>query len=138
MGSTSGIYSEEGSEGSNSPEYNTFRNRVASNSNKRWSIEVTDDNHHIARLVVGGDPRNSEIIDDTVNDTCNMVVASSNPNRHFQGEVLNREDLEGKLWKDGTIEAMQSSEKPLKRIERSNSRVNKMSNLVRWQKKQEK
>ena len=136
--STSGIYSEAGSEGSTSPEYNTFRNRVASNSNKRWSIEVTDDNHHIARLVVGEDPKNSEISKDTVNDTCHMAVPPSNPKRRCQGEVLYREDLEGKLWKDGTMEAMQSSEKPLKRIERSNSRVKKVSNLIRWPKKQEK
>ena len=99
---------------------------------------MTDDNHHIARLVVGEDPKNSEIIKDTVNDACHMAVPPSNPKRHCQGEVLYREDLEGKLWKDGTIEAMQSSEKPLKRIERSNSRVNKVSNLIRWPKKQEK
>merc|ERR1711892_1042419 len=67
--STSGIYSEDGSEGSNSPEYNSFRSRVTaqdlnSNTNKRWSVGFAEDNKHVARMVVGEVLKGSENISD--------------------------------------------------------------------------
>merc|ERR1719225_1800020 len=56
--STSGIYSVEGSEGSNSPEYNSWRARVQPppSSTQRWSIQDYTERgvqSHVARLVVG-------------------------------------------------------------------------------------
>merc|ERR1719483_1820173 len=66
---TSGIYSVEGTEGSNSPEYNSFRSRVTeqdlnTNIKKQVSVGYSEDNNHVATMVVGEVPKGSENISD--------------------------------------------------------------------------
>jgi len=102
---TSGVYSSvEGSEGSNSPEYNSWRSRVQPHpaSTQRWSIQDYSDRgpNHVARLVVG------------------------------QGDA--ETDTEAGLSDPVTSEAKG------RRVERSNSRVTRVSNLIKWPKNKDK
>jgi len=138
--STSGIYSVEGSEGSNSPEYNSFRSRVTAqdlSNNKRWSVGFSEDNNHVARLVVGEEPKGSENNSDIpINNY--SIVPPPKPNRQIQGQAMNRQNLPDKYMKEGTMDNKTSCEKPLRKVERSNSRVTRVSNLIRWPRKQDK
>jgi len=139
--STSGIYSVEGSEGSNSPEYNSFRSRVTAKdlntNNKRWSVGYTEDNNHIARLVVGEDPKVNENNGDIpINNY--SIAPPPKPNRQIQGQAVNRQNLPDKYVKEGTIDTKPTCEKPPRKVERSNSRVTRVSNLIRWPRKQDK
>ena len=82
---TSGIYSVEGSEGSNSPEYNRFRSRVtaqdvSNNKHKRWSVGLAEDSHHVARMVVGEVQKGSENISDIPLHT-NSIPPPTKPGR---------------------------------------------------------
>ena len=141
--STSGIYSVTGSEGSNSPEYNTFRNRVTSDSRnissrKRLSTGLSENKDHIARLTLSEKSPSCLSRSDLVNDIYNVDIVPHKPSRQLQGQGMNRQDLHEKYGKDVTVSTIQSCEKPVQKVERSNSRVNKVSNLIRWPKKQEK
>merc|ERR1719410_159171 len=55
--STSGVYSVEGSEGSNSPEYNSWRSRTE----QRWSVQDFSDqkSSHVSRFVVRAEDQGS-------------------------------------------------------------------------------
>ena len=75
---------------------------------------------------------------DRVNDNYNVDVVPHQLFRQVQGQGMNRQDVHEKYGKDVTVSTTQSSEKPLRKVERSNSRVTKVSNLIRWPKKQEK
>ena len=113
--STSGIYSVEGSEGSNSPEYNSFRSRVTAKdlntNNKRWSVGYTEDNNHIARLVVGEDPKVNENNGDIpINNY--SIAPPPKPNRQIQGQAVNRQNLPDKYVKEGTMDTKPTCEKP--------------------------
>ena len=138
--STSGIYSVEGSEGSNSPEYNSFRSRVNPkdlSTNKRWSVGFSEDNNHIARLVVGEEPKGGENDSDIpINNY--SIGPPPKPNRQIQGQPGNRQNLPDKYVKEGTMDTKTSCEKPPRKVERSNSRVTRVSNLIRWPRKQDK
>jgi len=116
--STSGIYSVEGSEGSNSPEYNSWRSRVqpqqpppstSTATAHRWSSSIPDYSErgvpsHVARLVVGH--TNTDTGAETDNDRDN--------------------------------EATSDKQTCGRKIERSNSRVTKVSNLIKWPKSKDK
>ena len=140
---TSGIYSVEGSEGSNSPEYNSFRSRVTAqdlntNTNKRWSVGLAEDNNHVARMVVGELSKGSENSSDIPlhNDS---IAPTTKPGRNIQGQAVNGQNMVAdKYVKEGTVEKRTACEKPLRKVERSNSRVKKVSNLIRWPRKQDK
>ena len=119
--STSGVYSVEGSEGSNSPEYNSWRSRTG----QRWSVQgrkeeevrlVTDvslvsdfsdqkSQSHVARFVVTGDGAGPPL----------TTLKSS----------VEVEDSERRDRTDRTVD-------------RSNSRVTKVSNLMRWPRQKDK
>ena len=141
--STSGIYSVDGSEGSSSPEDKSFRSRVTAqdlntNTNKRWSVGFAEENNHVARMVLGEVPKGSENISDIplYNES---TAPPTKPGRNIQGQAMNGQNMSAdKYVKEGTLVAKTDSEKPQRKVERSNSRVTKVLNLIRWPRKQDK
>ena len=138
--STSGIYSVDGSEGSNSPEYNSFRNRVTCKdrdmkSNKRCSVGLSGDSDNIARLIVGEMSQSCES-SDKMKDFHNIGIPPPKPSRQFQGRGVNMQNLQEKFGTDNAMSTESSCQK--QKVERSNSRVSRVSNIIRWPKKQEK
>ena len=139
---TSGIYSVEGSEGSNSPEYNSFRSRVTAqdlktNTHKRWSVGLAEDNNQVAKMVVHQVPSDSENSSGIPlhNDS---VSPPNKAGRNIQGQAVNWQILPDKYEKKGTMVTKTECEKPMRKVERSNSRVRKVSNLIRWPRKHDK
>ena len=107
---TSGIYSVEGSsEGSNSPESSSFRNRVVSGGENRWSTALPEEGErHVARMIVKDETRNSDFI--------------------LPPPKLCRSSQEQSEERKGRMEGG---------MERSNSRVTaRVTNLMRWPRKE--
>ena len=137
---TSGMYSVEGSEGSNSPEYNSFRSRVtaqdvSNNTNKRWSVGLAEDSNHVARMVVGEMLKSSENASDIQlhNDS---IAPPTKPGRNIQGQAVNMSA--DKYVKEGPLVEETEWENPQRKVERSDSRVTRESNVIRWPRKQDK
>ena len=138
---TSGIYSVEGSEGSNSPEYNRFRSRVTVqdvSANKRWSVGFSEDNKHVARLVVGVEPKGSENDRDFPIHN-HSVISQHTPSMQIQGQTGNLQNVVvNKYMKEGIMHTEPFCEKLPREVERSNSRVTRVSNLIKWPRKHDK
>ena len=123
--STSGVYSVEGSEGSNSPEYNSWRSRTG----QRWSVQGQ------ARLEAAGLLTNNSLISDfsdqkSQTHVARFVVTAEGQAAHNPPQTTLKSSLE--------VEDSERTDRTDRTVERSNSRVTKVSNLMRWPRQKDK
>ena len=89
-------------------------------------------------MVVGEVPKGSENTSDIPlhNDS---IAPPNKPGRNIQGQAVNVQNMSAdKYVKEGTLVTETACKKPPRKVERSNSRVTKVSNLIKWPRKQDK